>query len=133
MQIEDEAIVDRFFGGLASGDLGACLACLAPNARIWHSFDGLAQDSAESFIGWQALVANFPERAIVDIRRHAIAGGFVQQHLMTCRTAAGKAIGWPVCVVIRLENGLIARIDEYIDRAGKFDFEDPQQAKTPGL
>ena len=133
MQTQDGAIVDRLFGALASGDLDAALACLTPDARVWHSFDGIAQDRTEALAGWQALVANFPERAFVDVRRHAISGGFVQQQLLVCRTASGQTMAWPVCVVIRLEDGLIARVDEYIDRAGKFAVEDLQRAVTPGL
>ena len=127
------AVVDRFYGGLASGNLDESLACLAPEARIWHCFDGIAQDRKCSFAGWQDLVANFPSRAFVDIRRHAVAGGFVQQMMMTVRTASGESVGWPICVVIMLKDGLIVRIDEYIDRAGRFDVTNACAEATPGL
>ena len=30
-------------------------------------------------------------------------------------------MGWPVCIVVEIRDGLIARIDEYIDRAGWFE------------
>ena len=133
MDDDDGAIVDRFYAGLASGNLDAALACLTPDVRVWHSFDGIAQDRESSLAGWRGLVAAFPERAFVDVRRHRVPGGFVQQQLMTGRTAAGELVGWPVCVMITLRDGLISRIDEYIDRAGSFAVADLHGAKTPGL
>lgn len=133
MDSSQGAIIDRFYAGLASGNLEGSLACLTSDARIWHCFDGLAQGREESLAGWHDLVAGFPERAFVDVCRHAIPGGFVQQHMMTGRTAAGDLIGWPICVIVRIEDGLIARIEEYIDRAGRFAVDDLRAARTPGL
>jgi len=133
MPDQDGAIIDRFYAGLASGDLDDCLACMTPDARVWHCFDGVAQDRASSVEGWQALVAGFPVRKFVGARRHPIPGGFMQQHMMIARTATGAQIGWPICVVITLQHGLIARIDEYIDRAGRFEIADMDNAATPGL
>ena len=133
MSDQDGAIVDRLFGALADGDLDAALACLSPDARVWHSFDGIAQDRAGIVEGWQGLIGNFPERAFVDVRRRAIAGGFVQQHLMAARSAAGAMIAWPICVVVQVEGGLIRRVDKYIDRAGRFAVASIADAVTPGL
>lgn len=133
MYNSDEAVLDRFFASLASGDLDLALACLTPDARIWHCFDGVALEREASLAGWNDLVIGFPERAFVDVRRHPIPGGFVQQHMMTGRTANGAIFAWPICVVVRISDGLIARIDEYIDRAGRFELMDLSAAVTPGL
>lgn len=133
MLVSDGAVIDRFYEGLATGDLDMSLACLSADARIWHCFDGIAQDRESSLAGWQELVANFPGRVFSDVRRHAIAGGFVQQMMMTVRTASGASFGWAICVVIRVEDGLIKRIDEYIDRAGRFDVAEGAAIATPGL
>lgn len=133
MADQSGAIIDTLFGALGSGDLDTALACLGPNATVWHSFDGISMDREAARAGWQDLVAGFPERAFVDVRRQAIPGGFVQQHMMAARTPAGNLIAWPVCVIVRVENGLISRIEEYIDRAGRFAVDDLRGAKTPGL
>lgn len=52
------------------------------------------------------------------------------EHLQVARNADGVRRAWAVCLVISVENGLITRIDEYIDRAGSLtgDLE-----TTPGL
>lgn len=132
MPNQDGAIIDTMLGAMASGDHDTAFACLTPDARVWHNFDGIAQSRDEALVGWQALTASFPECAIADVRRHAIPGGFVQQHMIVCGTAAGLTKAWPVCLMVRIENGLIARIDEYIDRAGAFDAEHIHMAATPG-
>lgn len=133
MQDGGGAVIDRFYEALSRGDLDGALACLTVDARVWHCFDGVAVDRAGCLEGWRALVTGFPERAFVDVRRHAISTGFVQQHFMTARTLTGAMVGWPICVVVELSGGLISRMDEYIDRAGKLDIAQLNQARTPGL
>lgn len=130
---EDAGNTDRFFAALAGGDLDQALDCLSPDARIWHSFDGIAQDRSAAKLGWRALVSGFEERAFVDVRRIPFPGGLVQQHMMIVRTASGKRMGWPCCVILKFENGLICRIEEYLDRAGKLEVADVDEPATPGL
>jgi acetyl esterase len=128
---DDGAVLDRFYGALSTGDLEAALDCLTPDARIWHCFDGIAQDRDESLAAWQALIAAFPERAFVDAKRHAIEGGYVQQHVMKGRRTSGDWIAWPICLVVKVRGDRIARIDEYIDRAGAFDLTTIKAATSP--
>ena len=129
----DGSVIDRFYGAPASGHLADALGCLTPDARVWHCFDGIAHDRDSSLEGWKALLAAFPQRAFVDVRRHPIPGGFVQQQMMTGCSVSGALVAWPVCVVIMLQDGQISRIDEYIDRAGKFTITDLHSDTTPGL
>jgi ketosteroid isomerase-like protein len=126
-------VIDRLFGALAGGDVEAAVACFADGAKVWHCFDCIAHDKPAMREQWQVLVANFPERDFVDVRRQPIPGGFVQQHVMTATTASGARKAWPTCIVVRVENGLIARLDEYIDRAGAFDPGPDGLTRTPGF
>lgn len=125
-------VIDRMFAGLAAGDVTAACACFTPDAVIWHGFDRIAQTPDEAAKDWSAMIAHFPERAAVDVRRQVTPTGFVQQHLWVSRTGEGKRIAWPICIVVRVEDGLIARLDEYIDRAGRFDVE-VGDVTTPGM
>lgn len=121
----DPAVIDRLFDALSAGDLDAAGACFAPNGIVWHSFDRIEQDRAAMVEGWRGLVAGFPERSFVDAWRAPIPGGFVQRHLMVGVTGTGARLAWPVCIFVTVgEDGLIERLDEYIDRAGKFEVED---------
>jgi ketosteroid isomerase-like protein len=126
-------VIDRLFAALAQGDLAAAAACCTPDVRVWHSFDGVAHDLAGIMAEWQGLVAGFPERAFVDVRRQPTPQGFVQQHVMLVRTASGVRKAWPLCIVVRIADGLIARLDEYIDRAGTFDPPADGEVRAPGL
>jgi ketosteroid isomerase-like protein len=124
--------LDDLFNGLAMGDLALSRAALAPDARLWHSFDGIAHDREATLANFASVIAAFPERRFDDIRRQPTPTGFVQQHVMAVKTAEGRALAWPVCVVVRIEAGVIVRLDEYIDRAGSFVPADgPLQ--TPGF
>ena len=108
------------FGALANRDLDAAAAALAPDAVIWHNFDGIANDRATTLAGFADLFKAFAEIGFHDVRRQATPTGFVQQHVLSAKTADGRAMAWPICVVVRVENGLIARVDDYIARAASY-------------
>lgn len=129
----DGLVIDRMFAALSSGDLAAAAECFMPDARVWHSFDCVAHDLAGIMAEWEGLVANFAQRDFVDVRRQPTPDGFVQQHVMTGTTTSGARKAWPVCIVVRIEGGRIARLDEYIDRAGAFEPPVDGQLGTPGL
>jgi ketosteroid isomerase-like protein len=125
-------ILDSLYAALSGGRLDEALACLTPDAVVWHCFDGVLEDWATTRAGWEKLIANFLERGVSDVWRTEIPDGVVQRHLFSARTAAGKRMSWAVCLFVRIEYGLIARIDEYIDRAGVFELAEGELA-TPGL
>ena len=129
---DEGAVIDRLFAALANGDLAAARGCFTPDARVWHGFDGLAHD-VDAMIGqWQALIDAYSERVVLDVRRQPTPQGLVQQHVMVCgRDGVRKA--WPICIVVRLADGLIARLDEYIDRAGSFTPPADGAVVTPGM
>jgi hypothetical protein len=78
------------------------------------------------------MFAAFPERSFVDARRSRVPGGWVQRHQLIGLRADGAQMAWPVCMFVTLRDGLIARIDEYIDRAGSYAPASGDPA-TPGL
>ncbi|HEX7875293.1 MAG TPA: nuclear transport factor 2 family protein [Sphingobium sp.] len=128
-----DTALDRLFDALARGDVDGAVATLTPDARVWHGFDGIAHDREAIARDWTGFVGAFPERFVTDIRRQTTADGLVQQHLMVVRTAQGRRMAWAVCVVVRLEGDRIARLDEYIDRAGSFAIADDAPLTTPGM
>lgn len=129
---ETAAVIDRFWQSLADGDLAVTRACATPDLVVWHSYDRLEQGLEESLAGWQKMFVALPERAFVDVRRSPVPGGWVQRHQLLARTAGGTRVGWPVAVFVTLQDGLVHRIDEYIDRAGTYEPADGVTG-TPGL
>ena len=50
--------------------------------------------------------------------REAFETGFVQQHILHATTRGGEKVALRVCLVVKMgEDGLIRRIDEYLDPA----------------
>jgi ketosteroid isomerase-like protein len=126
------AAIDAFFAALSRGDIAAARTCCTEDVRIWHGFDRLEQDLDQAAEGWTRFIATFPERDFVDVRRSATSNGYVQQHLMVASTPGGPRLAWPVCVLVRVRDGRIARLDEYMDRAGSYRVVD-DKPRTPGL
>jgi ketosteroid isomerase-like protein len=125
------AAIDELYAALSRADVAAAKACCTEDARIWHCFDRIEQDLDQAVRGWWDFVGAFPEREFLDIRRTPIARGFLQQHLMVTRLQDGSRMAWPICIVVEVRDGRIARLDEYMDRAGSYMVDD--DVRTPGL
>ena len=117
----DTNVIDRMYTALVAGDVAAACACYTADAVIWHGFDRLEMTRDDAAQSWAAMTVHFPERRVSDVRRHLTPTGFVHQLNWHGRAADGKWMGWPVCVMVEVRDGLIARLDEYIDRAGWFE------------
>ena len=92
-------------------------ALYAPDAVIWHNFDGVEQNVTDNLrvLGWMASA--FKARAYTDVRRSSTDDGFVQQHVLQLTKADGTAVELPACIVATCNEGRITRIDEYLDSA----------------
>lgn len=118
--LTDEEILDfaaRFMGAIEAGDVAAMRACYAPNARIWHNFDNVEQtlDENVKVLEWFSRI--LPDRHYRIVRREALKDGFLQQHVLEATLPDGVKWNMSACVVVRMENGLISRLDEYLDSA----------------
>jgi ketosteroid isomerase-like protein len=107
----------RFIGAIQSGDVETVRASYAPDAKIWHNHDGIDQtvDQNMKSMGW--FIRKIPGRNYRVLRIEALKDGYVQQHVLEATLPDGTRWAMPACVVIKLENGLIARLDEYLDSA----------------
>jgi len=111
------ALADRFIAAIEAGDIEAVRAAYAPDARIWHNNDGLEQsvDDNLKVLGWMAR--KLPTRHYRVTRREALSDGFLQQHVLEATLPDGSAWRLDACVVVRVKDGRIARLDEYLDSA----------------
>lgn len=115
MADEHLALGDRFFAAIEAGDLDTVREVYAPHAQIWHNHDGVTQDREENLRTLAWVVANLTDRSYGDIKRSVTADGFVQQHVLRATNRAGRAVELPACIVVRIEDGRIVRLDEYLD------------------
>lgn len=111
------ALAERFVGAIERGDIEAVKGCYAEDARIWHNFDNVEQTVPENLrvLGWIAGVLS--DRRCDILRRVAIPGGFLQQHVLSGRLKSGAPFSMPACLVVQVKGGRISRLEEYLDPA----------------
>ncbi len=111
------AIAERYAIATRSNDADTVAAMSAPGAEIWHNFDGAVVDTATTVktIGW--LHRTVTGLAWEDVALLPTPNGWVSQTILT-GIAPGGQIRAHSCVVVTLDaDGLIARLDEYLDPA----------------
>ena len=108
---------DDIFGAIEKGDVDGVRAVYAPDAVIWHNFDEVEQNVEDNLrvLGWMA--GAFSERRYEVVFRKEWDEGFVQQHVLHLTKKDGTTIALPACIVAKVANGKITRIDEYLDSA----------------
>jgi len=110
-------LAERFFKAIEAGDIDAVKAIYAPDAEIWHNTDGVVQAPADNARTLTWITKNLEGMSYTDIRRSATDDGFVQQHTLVATNRAGQRVEVPACIVVRIADGRITRLDEYLDSA----------------
>jgi ketosteroid isomerase-like protein len=98
-------------------DLDLLRSCYHPDAKLWHNTDNIEQtvDQNMKVLDW--FIRTLPDRYYRVQRREALPDGFLQQHILEATLPDGTRWAMDACVVVRVENGLITRLDEYLDSA----------------
>ncbi|WP_304170266.1 nuclear transport factor 2 family protein [Phenylobacterium aquaticum] len=111
------AFAKKFVGAIQSGDTDTVRACYHPDAKLWHNNDGIEQtvDQNMKVLDW--FIRALPDRNYRVTRLEALPDGFMQQHVLEATLPDGTKWAMDACVVVRIENGVITRLDEYIDSA----------------
>jgi len=115
-QIVDTA--DQLFAAIADGDADAVTALWSDGVTVWHTGDERDSDKARALkvIRWYVGATTYRRYEVLD--RQVFDGGFVQQHILHCTNLGGEQLALRVCLVVKIgDDGLIRRIDEYLDPA----------------
>ena len=111
-------IADRMFAAIEDGD-GATLAALwSDSVTVWRQGGGPVRDKPRALkvIAW--FIDSTTDRRYEVLDRQIFDGGFVQQHVVHARDSGGAPLAFRACLVVRVNpDGLITRIDEYLDPA----------------
>lgn len=110
-------ICDRLFAAIAAGDVDTVRALYAPNAVIWHNYDMVEQTAEQNLAVLRWVTRNIKGMRYEDSRSFDTGAGFVEQHVLRGTAPDGTPLEVPACVVVTIENGLITRLDEYLDTA----------------
>jgi ketosteroid isomerase-like protein len=111
-------VAGRLIAAIEAGDFDGFLACYAPGAVIWHNNDNLEQEPATvvKVLGWLRKRVN--GLRYEELRVQPTPTGYVEQHVLRGIGRDGSAFEVPACLVVTVVDGLITRLDEYIDTAG---------------
>ena len=111
-----DVIANRLIAAIEAGDRDALGALYADDVVVWHNTDQVEMTKEQNLASLDALAEMTTARRFTDVRRHVIDGGFVQQHVLNLDWGSGSG-ALPGCVVVQVRDGLISRIDEYLDGA----------------
>ena len=114
---EKLAAAERFKTASRGDDPAAMASVVAPGAVTWHNFDEVevTQEQSARTSAW--LRRTVPDLGWTDLATLPTSEGFVVQSILT-GTAPGGPLRLHSCLVVTLDHdGLITRIDEYLDTA----------------
>jgi ketosteroid isomerase-like protein len=120
---------EKFVAAIAAGDLEAVRACYAPDARIWHNFDGINQTVDENLKTLSWMTRKLFKRRYEILRREVLPTGFIQQHILRGELPDGRPFEMPACIICQVsDEGLITRLEEYLDPAQAAVLSEPSAA-----
>jgi len=114
---ETLAFARSFFDAVARGDLEAVRGFYAPGAVVWTAQDPAERTPEENLAVLRWVKDNVRDFRYEDVRCQPTPTGFVEQHT-TCGTApGGREFRFAACLVVRVADGRITRLEEYFDTA----------------
>jgi hypothetical protein len=114
---EKLAVAARFAAATRGNDPDASAALNAPGSVTWHNFDELEVTPEQGARTMAWLRRAVPDLAWTDVATLPTPAGFVMQTILT-GTAPGGRLRLHSCMVVTLDDdGLIKRIEEYLDTA----------------
>jgi ketosteroid isomerase-like protein len=102
---------------LVGSDRDAVRAFYAPGATVWHNFDDIEQTVEQNLELFEWFAGRLPRRRYRIVRREVLPDGWFQQHVVEADLPDGRPFRLFACCIIRVKDGLITRIDEYVDRS----------------
>lgn len=101
---------------ITTRDVGAVDRLYTDQTRVWHSYDRQEQDRQTTLAFLAAFFDAAAEIRYTDIRRVRTEDGYVQQHIIHTTLKDGSVFEpRPVCIVAKVENGKVLRVDEYLE------------------
>lgn len=110
-----QALADRLVENWKQGTRDASL--YAPNATAWHNTDAVDHPMESREPIRQRLRQLIPDFRFDEAEPHGFDGGFVIQYVVKGTLPDGSQLDTPACTVGTVKDGLITRIQEYIDSA----------------
>jgi ketosteroid isomerase-like protein len=110
-------VCNELFDALERGDVHTIDRLYAPEMTMWFNVSNAEISREENLAAIRDGVGLHRRRTYDDRQIHTFHDGFVAQY--TCRVVAknGRAVPLAACLVGKVYDGQIVRLDEYIDSA----------------
>jgi ketosteroid isomerase-like protein len=116
---EHRALCHALFDALEHGDVGAVEACYAPGMTLWFNVTGQEMSREDNLRAIEEGAALHRRRTYSDRLISTFDDGFVAQYTLDIVAHDGTKRSLWACLVATVHDGLIVRIDEYLD-SGRF-------------
>jgi ketosteroid isomerase-like protein len=105
----------RFVSALNQKDEAAIRQIYAPDARIWHNFDGKYQTIDENMRGMYWIHKRLSGIQYDVVNLVELPDGYLQEHVLRGKLPSGEDFAMPVCVICRVQGGRVTSLREYLD------------------
>lgn len=114
--ISPDAVAVKLGDAIASLNADNIRAIYADDVVVWHPAFDQEMGKVENTALLAQLFAISHDLRYEEVRRHPIADGIIQQHVLTGSLRDGTDLPrLQVCMIIKISDGLITRIEEYFD------------------
>jgi ketosteroid isomerase-like protein len=111
-----DSLLDLLSAVLEQGHPDPLLDRLAPGAVVWHNDDKQDRDAVDNMKRAGDLQRFLRDVRVEVVRREPLSDGMLQQFVIHGTAAAtGRPVAAHNCVVMRVDGGMITRIEEYVD------------------
>ena len=112
------SVAERLFSAIEAGDVDAVAAMWSDGVTVWHAGDKRPSEKARAMRVIEWFVSATADRHYDVLDRRFFDAGFVQQHVLHGTARDGTPYSLRVGIIIVVgRDGLITRIDEYLDPA----------------
>jgi len=111
-------VADRMFDAVQRGEIGALAALWSDDVTVWRQGGGRDRDKQRALKVIEWFVDATVDRRYEVLDRQLFDGGFVQQHNVHASAKNGTPLTFRACLLVKVDSdGLVTRIDEYLDPA----------------
>ena len=114
---EHIALADELRQRIKAGDVAGVDALYHDDAIVWRNIDNRELVKKQMLRVIEFLAKQVSELRYEDVRVQATDDGYVQQHTLKCIAPSGEPVEARACLVVKVRDGKVVRLDEYLDSA----------------
>jgi ketosteroid isomerase-like protein len=114
---EHAVLAKRFIDAVEAGDIDTVGSIYAPQAEIWHNNGRRTESRDQNLNTMRKFIGFAPKRHYTERKITLFPDGFLHQHVIVADATSGERIELAACIVCKVVDGKITRLEEYIDSA----------------